>query len=89
MPKAHEVAISLDGKGCWMGNDFVERLRRNVTNDCASDGLWDAWPVQSRPHPKYFEFYNFKYRHSALDRRDLSPFSLSALDERPLHWTSE
>lgn len=28
--KDHDIAISMDGKGCWSDNVFVERLRRSV-----------------------------------------------------------
>lgn len=28
--KQHDIAISMDGKGCWRDNVFVERLWRSV-----------------------------------------------------------
>ncbi len=29
----HGIAISMDGKGCWRDNSFVERLRRSVKDE--------------------------------------------------------
>ena len=34
--KTHAVAISMDGKGCWVDNVFVERLWRSVLRGCVS-----------------------------------------------------
>ena len=30
VPAAHEIKISMDGKGAWRDNVFVERLRRTI-----------------------------------------------------------
>jgi len=38
--KREEITISMDGKGCWRGNVFVERLRRS---NFAVYGARKAW----------------------------------------------
>lgn len=67
--KAHEIAISMDGRGRWMDNVFIERLWRSVKYEevylKAYEGMIDTRASLSR----YFTFYNTRRRHQALDRR--------------------
>ena len=61
--KGHAIAISMDGKGRWVDNVFVERLE---------DVYLRAYetPTELRAGlARYFGFYNTRRRHSALDRR--------------------
>ena len=65
--KEHGIQISMDGKGCWRDNVFVERLWRTVKYDevylHAYDSMNDA-----RAHLKVFlEFYNCRRPHRSLD----------------------
>ena len=63
------VAISMDGKGRWVDNVFVERLWRSVKYEDLYLRAYET-PAQLRAGlGKYFEFYNTRRRHSALDRR--------------------
>ena len=32
--KAADIEISMDGKGCWVDNVFVERLWRSLKHEC-------------------------------------------------------
>lgn len=62
--KQHDIAISMDGKGAWRDNVFVERLWRSVKYEevylRASDSVAEA-----RISPGcYFDFYNRVYPHS-------------------------
>ena len=67
--KRHEVAISMDGKGRWVDNVFVERLWRSVKYEDVYLRAYET-PAQLRAGlARYFEFYNARRRHSALDRR--------------------
>ena len=67
--KDADVKISMDGKGRWMDNVFVERLWRSVkyedvylkayeTVSAARDGIGD-----------YFKFYNRERQHQGLNRK--------------------
>jgi len=65
----HEISISMDGRGRWMDNVFVERLWRSVKYEevylKGYEGMRDAKASLGR----YFEFYNTRRRHQSLDKR--------------------
>lgn len=67
--KRHDIRISMDGKGRWVDNVFVERLWRSVKYEevylRAYDSIGDARASLGR----YFAFYNAKRRHQSLDRQ--------------------
>jgi putative transposase len=67
--KQHDIRISMDGKGRWIDNVFVERLWRSVKYEevylRAYDSIGDARASLGR----YFAFYNTKRRHQSLDRQ--------------------
>jgi putative transposase len=62
------IAISMDGKGSWRDNVFVERLWRSVKYEevylRAYENVSDARTSIGR----YLDFYNTKRPHSSLDR---------------------
>src|SRR5208282_4597574 len=66
---SREGAISMDGRGAWRDNVFVERLWRSVKYEevylRAYGSVGDARASLSR----YFTFYNTKRPHSSLDGR--------------------
>jgi len=63
----NEIAISMDGKGAWRDNVFVERLWRSVKYEevylRAYEGVSDARASIGR----YLDFYNGRRPHSGLD----------------------
>ncbi len=63
------VAISIDGKGSWRDNVFVERLWRSVKYEevylHAYDSVFEARVSLGR----YLDFYNRRRPHSSLDAR--------------------
>lgn len=67
--KDHDIAISMDGKGRWVDNVFVERLWRSVKYEDIYLRAYET-PAELRAGlTRYFAFYNSRRRHSALDRR--------------------
>ena len=67
--KDHHIAISMDGKGRWVDNVFVERLWRSVKYEDIYLHAYET-PAQLRKGlEKYFTFYNQRRRHSSLGRR--------------------
>ena len=67
--KGHAIAISMDGKGRWVDNVFVERLWRSVKYEDVYLRAYET-PTELRAGlARYFGFYNTKRRHSALGRR--------------------
>jgi putative transposase len=62
------IRISMDGKGCWRDNVFVERLWKTIKYEHvylhAYDGVSDARTKLA----SYLDFYNRRRPHTALDR---------------------
>jgi len=69
VPKDHGIAISMDGKGRWVDNVFVERLWRSVKYEDVYLRAYETPADLRNGLARYFEFYNARRRHSALDRR--------------------
>ena len=67
--KAHTIDISMDGKGCWRDNVFVERLWRSVKYEEVYLKAYESLPEARASLAKYFDFYNHERPHQALDRR--------------------
>ena len=67
--KAHAVAISMDGKGPWVDNVFVERLWRSVKYEDVYLHAYDTPAALRAGLTAYFQFYNGRRRHSSLGRR--------------------
>ena len=65
----HGIAISMDGKGRWVDNVFVERLWRSVKYEDVYLRAYETPSELRRGLARYFDFYNARRRHSALDRR--------------------
>ena len=66
--KDHGVDISMDGKGRWMDNVFVERLWRSVKYEDIYLRAYATAAELRAGLARYFEFYNARRRHSALGR---------------------
>jgi putative transposase len=67
--KKHGIKISMDGKGRWLDNVFVERLWRSVKYEEVYLKAYDSVAVAKQSLGKYFTFYNQKRRHQSLDRQ--------------------
>ena len=67
--KDQGINISMDGKGRWVDNVFVERLWRSVKYEDVYLRAYETTTELRAGLARYFEFYNTKRRHSALDRR--------------------
>ena len=67
--KRHGVAISMDGKGRWMDNVFVERLWRSVKYEDIYLKAYETPAALREGLRHYFEFYNQERGHMAHDSR--------------------
>jgi putative transposase len=65
----HAIAISMDGKGSWRDNVFVERLWRSVKYEEVYLKAYDSVGEARASIGRYFDFYNRKRPHSSLDAR--------------------
>ncbi len=66
--KKHGVKISMDGKGRWIDNVFIERLWRSVKYEDVYLKAYDDIADARQSLKAYFEFYNQERRHYGLDR---------------------
>ena len=60
------VAISMDGKGAWRDNVFVERLWRSVKYEEVYLRAYDSVAEARASIGRYLDFYNRKRPHSSL-----------------------
>ena len=67
--KTHGVEISMDGKGRWVDNVFVERLWRSVKYEDIYLRAYETPAALRVRLERYFRFYNGHRQHTALNRR--------------------
>ena len=65
----HGIRISMDGRGRWVDNVFVERLWRSVKYEEVYLKAYGSLAEARRELEVYFEFYNQRRRHQGLDDR--------------------
>ena len=65
--KAAGVAISMDGKGRWIDNVFIERLWRSVKYEDVYLHAYASGSEARQSLTRYFAFYNARRLHEALD----------------------
>jgi putative transposase len=80
--KAHEIRISMDGRGRWLDNVFIERLWRSVKHEEVYLKAYDSVSAARDSLRRYFEFYNTRRPHSSLDRVTPDQFYFKSL---PMH----
>jgi len=67
--KEHGIRISMDGRGRWMDNVFIERLWRSVKYEEVYLKGYDSIRVAREELKVYFDFYNRRRRHQGLGKR--------------------
>jgi putative transposase len=67
--KAHDIKISMDGKGRWIDNVFVERLWRSVKYEEVYLKAYDTVAEAKLSLGCYFTFYNAQRRHQSLSKQ--------------------
>jgi len=61
------IAISMDGKGAWRDNVFVERLWRSIKYEEVYLRAYDSVSDARASIGRYLDFYNQRRPHSSLD----------------------
>ena len=61
----HDIATSMDGKGAWRDNIFVERLWRSVKYEEVYLKAYDTVSAARASLGAYLAFYNSTHPHSA------------------------
>jgi putative transposase len=62
------IQISMDGKGSWRDNVFIERLWRSVKYEEVYLKAYESVSGARAGIGEYFEFYNARRPHSSLGR---------------------
>jgi len=65
--KQHKIKISMDGKGRWMDNVFIERLWRSVKYEEVYLKDYSSVAELRRGLNHYFHYYNDERTHQSLD----------------------
>ena len=65
--RTHGIQQSMDGKGRWVDNVFVERLWKSVKYEEVYLHAYDSVPQARQGLERYFRFYNQRRPHSSLD----------------------
>jgi putative transposase len=65
--KTHNIRISMDGRGRWMDNVFIERLWKSVKYEDVYLKAYSSITAARTELTKYFDRYNKRRRHQGLD----------------------
>jgi putative transposase len=63
------IKISMDGKGSWRDNVFVERLWRSIKYEEVYLKAYETVTEARASIGRYVDFYNTQRPHSSLDRK--------------------
>ena len=67
--REHDIRISMDGKGCWRDNVFVERLWKTIKYEHVYLHAYEGVSEARTKIATYIEFYNARRPHSRINRR--------------------
>ena len=81
----NEIKISMDGKGAWRDNIFVERLWRTIKYEEVYLRAYASVPEARASIGRYIDaFYNARRPHSSLDRQTPDEAYFTALQPIPV-----
>ena len=77
----NHIRISMDGRGAWRDNVFVERLWKSIKYEEVYLHAYDSVSAAKTGIARYASFYNTRRPHASLDRRtpDTVYFNTSSL----------
>jgi putative transposase len=73
------IRISMDGKGAWRDNVFVERLWRTIKHDEVYLKAYESVSQARDSMARFIEFYNTRRPHSSLGRKTPDEFYFASL----------
>ena len=79
--RQHTIRISMDGRGCWRDNVFVERLWRSVKYEEVYLHAYDTVSDARAGLTRYFTFYNARRPHQSLRARTPDAVFFSSLPQ--------
>ena len=80
--KSEGVRVSMDGKGCWVDNVFIERLWRSLKYEDIYLREYVDLPDLESGVREWMNFYNHERRHQALG--DQQPWAVYKSSQAPL-----
>ena len=80
--KARDIRISMDGKGCWRDNVFVERLWRTVKYEEVYLKAYDTVSAAKANLGRFFDYYNRRRPHQSLDDETPDAIYFAGLPEK-------
>ena len=81
----HDIKISMDGKGSWRDNVFVERLWRTIKYEEVYLRDYNNVPEAHSSLERYIDwFYNTNRPHSSFDRKTPDEAYFNPLNAIPL-----
>ena len=75
----NDIRISMDGKGCWRDNVFVERLWKTIKYEHVYLHAYDSVSDARCKLAGYLDFYNRRRPHTALAGRTPDDVCFSSL----------
>ena len=79
---SNNIAISMDGKGRWMDNVFIERLWKSVKYEDIYLKSYGSMTEAKRGLSLYFKFYNEKRWHQNFDKKTPSMVYFDSLAQK-------
>ena len=80
--KARDIRISMDGKGCWRDNVFIERLWRTVKYEEVYLKAYDTVSAAKANLGRFFDYYNRRRPHQSLDDETPDAIYFAGLPEK-------
>jgi putative transposase len=77
--QAHDIRISMDGRGRWLDNVFIERLWKTVKYEEVYLRAYASVSEAKASLARYFDFYNARRPHTSLDRMTPNQIYFQAL----------
>jgi putative transposase len=80
--RSRNIAISMDGKGRWMDNVFIERLWKSVKYEDIYLKAYGSMAEVKKGLGAYFTFYNERRWHQNFDRKTPAMVYFSTLPQK-------
>jgi putative transposase len=80
--RSRNIAISMDGKGRWMDNVFIERLWKSVKYEDIYLKAYGSMAEVKKGLGAYFTFYNERRWHQNFDRKTPAMVYFSTLTQK-------
>lgn len=78
----NQIRISMDGKGAWRDNVFVERLWRSVKYEEVYLNAYESMDHARQRLGRWIEFYNTQRRHQTLKSTPNQKYGIVCVDKK-------